>query len=118
MAIRTTVFVWGLRLEAEIGVHAHEHGRTQPLLVDIEVEIAAAGAEQLSQTLDYVTLADKARKVAADGHLKLAEAFAERLARACLEDPRALGVTVRVEKPEALAPQAAGAGAEVTLTRG
>jgi len=118
MASRTSVFVRGLRLQAEIGVHAHEHGRTQPLLVDIEVEVEVAGAEQLSQTLDYVTLADKARAVAADGHLKLAEAFADRLARACLEDPRAIRATVRVEKPEALAPDAAGAGAVVTLTRG
>lgn len=113
----TTVFVRGLKLKAEIGVHPHEHGRSQPLLVDIEVELAVAGAEHLADTLDYTALADLAMALAADGHLKLAEAFAERLARACLDDPRALRATVRVEKPEALAPRAAGAGAEVTLTR-
>lgn len=116
MAGRTTVFVRGLRLEAEIGVHLHEHGRVQPLMVDIEVEIGAHGAEHLSQTLDYTTLVAKARALVTEGHVKLAEAFAHRLARACLEHPLALRARVRVEKPDALAPEAAGAGVVVELS--
>ncbi len=45
------------------------------------------------------------------------EAFAERLGQMCLEDERVTRVRVRVEKPLALAPEAAAAGAEITLTR-
>ena len=44
--------------------------------------------------------------------------FAEKLARVCLEDPRVSRARVRVEKPEALAPYAEAAGAEITLVRG
>jgi dihydroneopterin aldolase len=112
------VFVRGLVIDAQIGVYAHEHGRSQPLLVDVELEVAIRGAEHLSDTIDYAAIAARAREVAADGHLKLVEAFAERLARACLEDERVLAARVRVEKPQALAPDAAGAGAEITLRRG
>lgn len=112
------VFVRGLKLDAEIGVYAHEHGRSQPLLCDVELDVAAAGAEHLSETINYETVAAKARSVAADGHLHLVEAFAEKLARACLEDPRVTRARVRVEKPEALAPHAEAAGAEITLVRG
>jgi len=45
------------------------------------------------------------------------ETFAERLARACLADPRVTQARVRVEKPLALAPDAVGAGVEVVLVR-
>lgn len=112
------VFVRGLKLSAEIGVYAHEHGRSQPLIVDVELDVGTAGAEHLSETINYETIAAKAREVAADGHLHLVEAFAEKLARVCLDDPRVHRARVRVEKPEALAPDAQAAGAEITLVRG
>jgi dihydroneopterin aldolase len=112
------VFVRGLRIQAEIGVYAHEHGRAQPLLADVELDVAAAGAEHLSQTINYETIAAQAQAIAAAGHMHLVEAFAEKLARACLEDPRVTRARVRVEKPEALATYADAAGAEITVVRG
>ena len=112
-----TVFLRGLRLDAEIGVHPHERGRVQPLLVDIEVELAPAPVGSIHDTLNYEVLAAKAREVAAAGHIELVEVFADRVARACLADPHARRVRVRVEKPEAI-PGAAAAGVEVTLGRG
>jgi dihydroneopterin aldolase len=111
------VFVRGLKLDAEIGVHAHEHGRTQPLLIDAELDLDLAGAQELSETYDYTCVVEHARAVAHESHVKLAEDFAERLARRCLQDPRVWCAKVRVEKLEALAPDAAAAGAEITLTR-
>lgn len=112
------VFVRGLKIEAEIGVYLHEHGRAQPLVADVELDIAAPGAEHLTETINYETIAAKARVVAAEGHLHLVEAFAEKLARACLEDPRVTRARVRIEKPEALKPWAEAAGAEITVVRG
>ncbi len=111
------VFVRGLKLEAEIGVYDHEHGRRQPLVADVEMDIAATGWERLADTINYEVIAEKARRVAAEGHFQLVEAFAERLGQLCLEDPRVVQVRVRVEKPLALAPEAAAAGAEIILTR-
>ncbi len=115
---RERVFVRGLRLDAEIGVHAHEHGRTQPVTVDMEVEApGAATAERLGETLDYNALVEAARAVAAGGHLLLVETFAARLLEACLALPEVARARVRVEKPEAV-PGAAAAGVELVGERG
>jgi dihydroneopterin aldolase len=111
------VFVREARIEAEIGVYAHEHGRRQPLIIDVELDIASQPVEHITGTVNYESVVDKARGLAAGGHFKLVEAFAEQLARACLDDPLVLRARVRVEKPEALAPVAAAAGVEIVLSR-
>lgn len=112
------VFVRGLRLDAEIGVYDHEYGRRQPLVVDVELDVATHGCEHIADTVNYETVVAKAREVVASGHLKLVETFAERLAQACFEDPRVTRARVRIEKPEALAPAAQAAGVEITAVRG
>jgi dihydroneopterin aldolase len=115
--VMTKVFVTGLKVDAQIGVHRHEMGRAQPLVVDVELDVPTAGAERLADTLNYETILAAARDVAAAGHIGLVETFAERLGRACLGDPRVTRARVRVEKPLALAPDAVGAGVEITLIR-
>jgi dihydroneopterin aldolase len=116
--VMTKVFVTGLKVQAEIGVYKHEIGRVQPLVVDVELDVPTAGADRLAETLNYETILDAAREIAAQGHIELVETFAERLAHACLADPRVTQARVRVEKPLALAPDAVGAGVEITLVRG
>lgn len=108
------VFVRGIRLEAAIGVHPHEHGRTQPLIVDVELDAELALDGRLDSTINYETVVAAAKAVLSAGHLQLVETFVERLAHACLEDARVRRVRVRAEKPEALA-EAAGAGFELVL---
>jgi dihydroneopterin aldolase len=115
--VMTKVFVTGLNVQAEIGVYRHEIGKVQPLVVDVELDVPTAGAERLADTLNYETILAAAQAVAAEGHIELVETFAERLARACLSDPRVTKARVRVEKPLALAPHAVGAGVEITLVR-
>lgn len=116
--VMTKVFVTGLKVDAEIGVYSHEMGKAQPLVVDVELDVPSAGAERLADTVNYETIGESARAIAAEGHIQLVEAFAERLARACLQDPRVMRARVRVEKPLALAPHAAAAGVEITIVRG
>jgi len=111
------VFVRALRVEAEVGVYTHEKGRRQPLVVDVELDVAAAAGDHLADTVNYESVVAYAQAIVADGHFKLIETFAERLARALLDDSRVSRARVRVEKPEALAPHAAAAGAEIILTR-
>ena len=115
--VTTKIFVTGLKVQAQIGVYRHEIGRVQPLVVDVELEVPTAGAERLSETLNYESILEAARQIAGGGHIELVETFAERLARACLADPRVTQARVRVEKPLALAPEAVGAGVEIILTR-
>ena len=59
----------------------------------------------------------RAQALAAAGHVRLIETFAQRLAEALLAEPAAARVRVRIEKPQALAPRADAAGVEVTLAR-
>ena len=111
-----TVFVKGLRVEAGIGVYDHEHGRLQPLVIDVTLDLGPAEVHGLADTINYETVAASARRIVAEGHVGLVETFAERLALHCLEDTRVLGVTVRVDKPGALE-AADGAGCELTYRR-
>ena len=116
--IVTKVFVRGLKVEAWIGVYDHEHGRQQPLVIDVELDVAATHCEQLGDTVNYETILQSAQAIAAEGHIDLVETFAERLAQACFDDGRVTRARVRVEKPLALAPHAAAAGVEITAVRG
>ncbi|WP_293903994.1 dihydroneopterin aldolase [Phenylobacterium sp.] len=115
--VTSRVFVTGVKVQAEIGVYRHEIGRVQPLIVDVEVDVATDGSDRLADTLNYETILAAAQAVAAEGHMHLVETFAHRLARRCLADPRVSRARVRVEKPLALAPDAVGAGVEIVLSR-
>ena len=110
------VFVRGLSIQAEIGVYPHERGQAQPLVVDFEIALAPTLVESLAETINYETLAAAARDLAAQGHIDLVETYAQRLAAACLTDPRVLRAKVRVEKPKAL-DGAAAAGVEIVVQR-
>ena len=112
----TSLIVRGLEVEAEIGVYAHEQGRRQPLIVDVEHKIAAAGWRHLADTVNYETIVYAARRVAAAGHIGLVESFAHRLAQACLAEPRVPRARVRVEKPLARAARRGG-GVEIVVVR-
>jgi dihydroneopterin aldolase len=113
MGPRSRVFVRGLQVEAEIGVHAHEQGRRQRLVVDVTLDLAGEPWRGIAATVDYEKIAGHARAVAEGGHIGLVETFAWRLARLCLAEPHVTRARVRVEKPGALAP--ADAGVEITL---
>ena len=111
-----TVFVRGLEIQAGIGVYDHEHGRLQPLILDVTLELRPAPIERLSDTVNYESVAQAARDIAAEGHIGLVESFAQRLAGACLDDPRVRRATVRIKKPTAL-DGAQAAGCEIVLAR-
>lgn len=108
------VFIRNLLLEAQIGVHGHEHGRRQPVRINIDLAVddGARFEDRLDQVVDYAVVADRVRAIVADGHIKLAETLAERIAAACLRDDRVKRARVRVEKLHAL-DGAESAGVEI-----
>lgn len=114
----TKVFVRGLEVDAQIGVYKHEKGRLQRLVLDVELDVAITDWTDLSATVNYEAIAEKARRVAAEGHRGLVETFAHHLADACFEEPKVTRARIRVEKPSALAPDARAAGVEITAVRG
>ena len=111
-----TVFVRGLEVQAAIGVHDHELGRTQPLILDVELQLAPRSVRRLEDTYNYEGVGQAARALLAEGHVGLVETLAERLAEALMADHRIRRCRVAVAKPEALG-DARAAGCEVVLSR-
>jgi len=72
--------------------------------------------DRLDKVVDYGVIEGRIRSIIAEGHVRLAETLAERIASACFEDSRVISVRVRVEKLQALA-GAESAGVEIERTR-
>jgi dihydroneopterin aldolase len=112
------VFIRNLELNAQIGVYHHEHGKTQPVRinVDLAVQDAIDLGDDLTKVVDYGVIEQKIRALIAQGHVRLAETLAERIAAACFDDERVTSARVRVEKLHALA-GAESAGIEIERSR-
>lgn len=114
------IFVEGLLIQASIGVHPHEYESTQPIIMDICLDMGPMPApkdDRLHETLDYGLVAQKAEEIALAAHVQLVETLADRIAAWALSaDPRVQAVTVRIAKPQALL-KAQAAGVEVHKTR-
>lgn len=111
-----TVFVRGLTVQAAIGIHDHELGRTQPLILDVELDLTPHHVDRLADTYNYEGVPNAARDLVDEGHVGLVETFAERLARSLMADERVRAVRVKVSKPEALTGTEA-AGCALSLSR-
>ncbi len=81
------VFVRDLLLDAHIGVYAHEHGRTQPIRVNVDLTVVeAVHGDSLANVVNYKTVVDNIKALVDSGHLNLVETLAEHIAAQCLED--------------------------------
>jgi len=116
----TRIFVRGLLVQASIGVHPHEHEETQPVIIDVELDMGdmpPPGKDRLHETLDYAIVAEKAEEIALEAHVQLVETLASRIADwALLTDERVQACAVRISKPQALL-KADAAGVEVIKQR-
>lgn len=116
------MFIRDLVLDASIGIYPHEHAARQRVRINIDLAVAddaqartsrgAVGKDDLARVVDYEAIVIKTRALVAAGHIQLVETLAERLAEACLDDPRIVTARVRVEKLDVFA-DAASAGVEV-----
>lgn len=97
-----TIFVQGLMIDAAIGVYDHEHGRTQPLIIDAELSLSLHEIHSLKDTLNYELVGRIARDLVAKGHITLVETLAEALGEALLALPFVYRVVLSLSKPEAL----------------
>lgn len=116
MLISRHVFVEGLSLKAFIGVHDHEMGRHQPLIVDAVIELGLHPIKGLKDTLNYELVGQCAEGLIAKGHIGLVETFAEDLGNALLAYEGVKSVELTVRKPEALS-HATNAGCTLYLAK-
>jgi dihydroneopterin aldolase len=103
-----TVFVQGLLVDAQIGVHASEVGIFQPLSIDVELDASIVFDESLESSVDYEMVARAARALVADRHIRMVETLASELAYVCLGDSRVHRVRVTVRKLGAIEGASAG----------
>lgn len=94
----------GLRVFARHGTGQQERRDGQEFVIDAVVWLdtrPAAAADDLSRTVDYGGLADRLAELASEPPAQLIETVAERLAAACLAEPRVEEAEITVHKPHA-----------------
>lgn len=98
------VFIEGLRVDALIGVYAHERVARRPLVFDIEMRTdtrIAALSDQLADALDYHAVSMRLVEFAGESSFQLVETLAERCAALLLAEFGVTGVRLRLSKPGA-----------------
>lgn len=113
------ISVRDLDIAWSIGVYDHEHSRMQRILINLDLEAKALEnweADDYDAVPCYASISERIQELAENGHVELVETLASRIADICLEDPRIISATVRVEKPEALT-NAAAVGVQLTRAR-
>jgi dihydroneopterin aldolase len=95
------VLVRDLVTKCSIGVHAHEELAKQRIRLNLELDVAE-DTEPLGDRIEHVVCYDEIiggiRRIIDEGHVRLIETLAERIAQSCLGDARVRRVRVRLEK--------------------
>lgn len=97
----------GLRVRGHHGVFDHEKRDGQDFLIDVTVWLdltAAAASDDLTDTLDYGSLAQTAADIVSGPPRDLIETVSAEIAEAVLRDERVDAVEVTVHKPSAPIP--------------
>ena len=100
-----TIHIEGLRVDALVGVHAHEREGRQPLLFDLALAFdnrVPAASDDVADALDYAAVCEAVRDHVEGRADQLLETLLETLAADLMERfPAAQGLRLRVHKPEA-----------------
>lgn len=95
------ILVRDLRVEVLIGIHRRERHVPQTVSVDLDIGLpgeAVFASDRVADTIDYEQVALRIKALAASGHFRLVETFAERIARLLLNDFGAPWVKVNAAK--------------------
>ena len=96
-----TILIRDLRIEVLIGIHKRERHVAQTVSIDLDIGIPGTtvfATDKVADTIDYEQVALRIQKLAASGHFKLVETFADRIARLLMEDFKAPWVKVSAAK--------------------
>jgi FolB domain-containing protein len=99
------VFIKDILVRGIIGIHDWEREKPQDILISVDLFTAIRNADSpddITECIDYSKVAKKVMNHAENAKRFTLEALAENIAQLCLEDPRVLKTTVRVEKPGAV----------------
>ena len=113
------VFIRDLCLPMEIGVYESEFGRTQTIRINIEIDAIdrdVSAIDELENVVCYQDIIDDVKTVLQNGHIKLVETLAEKIAKVALAHADVFAAKIRIEKLEAVA-EAQAVGVEITRLR-
>ena len=94
----------GLTARGRHGWFPHEREDGQTFVVDVSLGVdtrAAAVSDDLTETVDYGSLAERVVGLVSGEPVRLVETLAQRVADLCLAEPKVEDVEVTVHKPEA-----------------
>ncbi len=100
------ILIKDLRANGIIGIYEHERITPQDMLINVTLFTdirKAAESDDIADCVDYEKTANKLKAHAETSRRLTVEALAEDLARLCLETPGVRGVSLRVEKTQAIA---------------
>jgi len=95
------ILIRDLRVEALIGIHKRERHVAQTLSIDLDIGLpgpAVFSSDKVADTIDYEQVALRIKALAASGHFRLVETFADRVATLLIRDFGAPWVKVSAAK--------------------
>lgn len=110
------IFIRDLEIAAQIGIHPHEQGVTQPLIFNLWVEANINTIDNIADTICYESLSAIIIETVAAHHTDLVEQLAHTILDTILTDKRIEKATLRIEKPNAIE-SATAAGVEITKSQ-
>ena len=96
------IFIHDLRIETRIGVYAWEQHLSQPLILNLEMEMPSAKAlasDKIADALDYAAVVRRLQELAANHPHKLLERFAAAVVEVVRTEFGAPWVRLSVAKP-------------------
>ena len=90
----------GIEVDCIIGERQDERVRTQRLLVDVALKIgdAAAGSDELEDTVDYAALTEQVRSALVSAKCRMIERAAKVVYDLCRADSKVVAASVKVTK--------------------
>lgn len=106
------IFINQLELETIIGIHDWEREKKQPIVLDIEIGCSikqAAQTDQIKDCVDYFSVCERMKGLAATHSYQLVESFVEHASRIILQEFMTQWVRIKLSKPKAVS-EASGVG--------
>ncbi|MBM3490909.1 MAG: dihydroneopterin aldolase [Alphaproteobacteria bacterium] len=116
---RRRIFLRDFALDCRIGVHDFEQGRTQRVLINVDLYLAppkAPAGDRLADVLDYDFVRREIAALVSGRHIKLQETLAEEIVALCLARAEVEGVRVSTEKLDVY-PDCRSVGVEIVRFR-
>jgi dihydroneopterin aldolase len=112
------VFVKDLSIEMLIGIYPNEQQNKQRVIVNLEawIELGSNVNDRYEDAVCYESLIKTIESAARQGHINLVETLAEKIAGACLLNPKIQRVKIMIEKPDVIA-NASSVGVQITRNR-